>query len=266
MKRNTILAIVPIALILTFSVVSAMNHKAPGYGEKAPGYGGKAPGYGEKAPGYGGKAPGYGEKAPGNSFAFGELPIKGIESFSFCIGCHTEELTLPGGVYDPVYPIKGKHKGGDVTPRQASEMINKNPGSTFLIDVRTRYEYMDLGHPVGAYHIPWKFYSTEAGKRYGKVLNKNFCKDLKDRFNTKTDTVLLLCRSAQRTIPASTAAVDCGFKEDKVFNILGGFEGDKVKEKNSPHYGKRMIGGWRLEGLPWTYKMDPKLMYRPDQK
>jgi len=199
-----------------------------------------------------------------NSLAFAQPPLKGIESF--CIGCHTEELTLPGGVYDPVYPIKGKHKGGDVTPRQAFEMINKNPGNTFLVDVRTRYEHMDIGHPVGAYHIPWKFYSTEAGKRYGKVLNKNFCKDLKDRFNTKTDTVLLLCRSAQRTIAASTAAVDCGFKEDNVFNILGGFEGDKIKEKKSPHYGKRMIGGWRLEGLPWTYRMDPKLMYRADQK
>ena len=31
-------------------------------------------------------------------------------------------------------------------------------------------------------------------------------------------------------------------------------------------YGKRMVGGWRLEGLPWTYKMAPELMYRPDVK
>ncbi len=165
------------------------------------------------------------------------------------------------------YPIKGKHKGGDVTPKEAYEMLKKDPKHTFLVDVRTRSEYQDIGHPVGAYNIPWLFLTTKVGKRgYKKVLNKNFCRDLKARFNTETDTLLMLCRSAKRTVASSTAAVDCGFKEDKVFNVLGGFEGDKVKDKNSPNYGKRMIGGWRLEGLPWTYKMDHKLMYQPDLK
>ncbi len=163
------------------------------------------------------------------------------------------------------YPIKGKHKGGDVTPKQAYEMLKKDPAHTFLVDVRTRYEYQDIGHPTGAYNIPWMFYTTRVGKRgYSKVLNNNFCNDLKARFNTKTDTLLLLCRSAHRTIPASTAAVNCGFKENKVFNVLGGFEGDKVKDRNSPYYGKRRVAGWRLEGLPWTYWMDPKYMYQPD--
>ncbi len=167
----------------------------------------------------------------------------------------------------PVYPVKGKHKGGDVTPQQAYSMAQKDPAHTFIVDVRTRYEYQDIGHPVGAYNIPWKFYTTNVGKKgYGKVGNKNFCADLKARFNTKTDTLLLMCRSAQRTIPASTAAVDCGFAPDKVFNLLGGFEGDKVKDKSSPFAGQRMVGSWRLEGLPWTYKMDPKLMYQPDLK
>jgi rhodanese-related sulfurtransferase len=200
-----------------------------------------------------------------SSIALAKPPLKGIEPF--CIGCHKEALTLPGGVYDPVYPIKGKHKGGNVTPKRAYEMMKKDPKHTFLVDVRTRYEYMDIGHPVGAYHIPWKFYSTDVGKRgYQKELNKNFCNDLKARFNPDKDTLLLLCRSAARTIAASTAAVDCGFKKDKVFNVLGGFEGDTVKDKGSPHYGKRMVGGWRLEGLPWTYRMNPNLMYQADFK
>ena len=163
------------------------------------------------------------------------------------------------------YPVKGKHKGGDVTPKQAYEMLKKNPENTFLVDVRTRYEYQDVGHPTGAYNIPWMFSTTKVTRRgYAKVLNKNFCRDLKARFNTETDTLLLMCRSAQRTIPASTAAVDCGFREDKVFNVLGGFEGDKVKDRNSPYYGKRRVAGWRLEGLPWTYNMAPEYMYQPD--
>ncbi len=166
-----------------------------------------------------------------------------------------------------VYPIKGKHKGGDVTPKEAYKMLRKDPKNTFIVDVRTRTEYQDIGHPIGAYNIPWKFYTTKVGKKgYKKVLNKNFCNDLKARFNPETDTLLMMCRSAARTIASTTAAVDCGFKADKVFNMLGGFEGDKVKDKNSPFYGQRMIGGWRLEGLPWTYKMDKNLMYQPDLK
>lgn len=166
------------------------------------------------------------------------------------------------------YPVKGKHKGGDVTPKQAYEMLQKDPKTTFIVDVRTRYEYMDIGHPKGAYNIPWKFLTNKIGKKnkYKKVKNKNFCKDLKDRFNPETDTLLMLCRSAWRTIASSTSAVNCGFKESKVFNLLGGFEGDKVKDKKSPDHGKRMVGGWRLEGLPWTYKMDPKFIYQPDLK
>ena len=52
-----------------------------------------------------------------------------------------------------VYPVKGKHKGGDVTPIEAYKMLKKDPKHTFLVDVRTRYEYQDIGHPVGAYNI-----------------------------------------------------------------------------------------------------------------
>jgi rhodanese-related sulfurtransferase len=165
------------------------------------------------------------------------------------------------------YPIKGQHKGGDVIPKQAYEMLKKDPEHTFLVDVRTRYEYQDIGHPVGAYNIPWKFYTVKVGKKgYEKILNSNFAADLRARFNPETDTLLLLCRSAARTVAASTAAVDAGFKAEKVFNVLGGFEGDKVKDKNSPFYGKRRVASWRLDGLPWTYKMDPKYMYQPDLK
>ena len=166
-----------------------------------------------------------------------------------------------------VYPIKGNHPGGNLTPSEAFNMMKKDPEHTFLIDVRTRFEYQDIGHPIGAYNIPLKFYTTEVGKKgYQKVLNQNFGNDLKARFNPETDILLFLCRSAKRSVQAVNAAVDAGFKPDKLFNVLGGFEGDKVKNKTSPFYGKRFVGGWRLEGLPWTYKMKPDLIYQPDLK
>ncbi len=166
-----------------------------------------------------------------------------------------------------VYPIKGKHPGGNVTPLEAYNMLKNNPEHTFFVDVRTRSEYQDIGHPIGAYNIPLKFYTTQAGKKgYKKMLNQKFGNDLKARFNPETDILLFLCRSAKRSVAAVNAAVDAGFNPEKVFNVLGGFEGDKVKNKKSPFYGKRFVSGWRLEGLPWTYKMEPDLIYQPDLK
>jgi hypothetical protein len=47
---------------------------------------------------------------------------------------------------------------------------------------------------------------------------------------------------------------------------MGGFEGGKMKYKHSAYHGQRKGGSWRNEGLPWTYKMDKKLMYQPDVK
>lgn len=180
----------------------------------------------------------------------------------FALGCG-EKKGKPG-VEDFKYKPKAKHQGRDVTPEQAYKMLQKDPKHTFLVDVRTRIEYQDIGHPLEAYNIPWKFYTTIVNKRkqYQKEKNKNFCADLKARFNPETDTLLMLCRSSWRTIATSNAAVDCGFKKNKVFNVMGGFEGDKAK--TGPDKGKRVKSGWRLEGLPWTYKMERKLIYQPD--
>jgi rhodanese-related sulfurtransferase len=163
------------------------------------------------------------------------------------------------------YPVKGFHKGGSLTPREAYRLMEKSQEHTFLVDVRTRYEYQDVGHPEGAYNIPWKFYTTMPGGRgYTKVLNDNFVNDLRALFNPETDTLLFICRAGERSIPAVNAAVEAGFSKDRVFNVRGGFEGDKVMNPNSPEYGKRLVGGWRLEGLPWTYQMEMRLMYQPD--
>ena len=46
-------------------------------------------------------------------------------------------------------PVKGIHPGGSVTPIQAYQILQQDPEHTFLVDVRTRYEYQDVGHPTG---------------------------------------------------------------------------------------------------------------------
>jgi len=163
------------------------------------------------------------------------------------------------------YKVKKAHVGGDVTPSKAYEMLKKDPKHTFLVDCRTRAEYQLIGYPKGAYLIPLQFWSGKLGeKKYGKVKNPNFGKDLLARFNPKTDTLLFICRSASRSCTACNEAVKAGWPESKVFNVLGGFEGDNIKNKNSAYYGQRKCGGWRNEGLPWTYKINKKLVYKAD--
>lgn len=173
--------------------------------------------------------------------------------------------SLAFAVDQALYKKAKDHKGGDVTPLQAVEMIKQDAKNTILVDIRTQYEYQDIGHPNAAYNIPYKFYTNKADEKgYKSVVNENFCQDLKARFNPATDTLLLLCRSGHRSADAATAAVDCGF--EKSYNVMGGFEGDKVKDKNSPDFGKRLLNGWRAEKLEWTYDMDKNLMYQPDLK
>jgi rhodanese-related sulfurtransferase len=163
------------------------------------------------------------------------------------------------------YEANKPHLGGDVTPAEAFEMLKKNPEHTFLVDCRTRAEYQFVGHPEGAYNVPIRFLSAEVGKKgYIEKNNPNFGKDLQARFNPATDTLIILCRSGNRSCAGCNEAIKAGWPEDKVFNMMGGFEGGKNKNKASSFYGQRWDGGWRLEGLPWTYKMDTALMYKPD--
>lgn len=163
------------------------------------------------------------------------------------------------------YKSNADHLGGNLTPAEAYKMVQKNPDHTFLVDCRTRAEYQFVGHPENSYNIPLRFLTTNVGKKgYTESMNDNFGKDLLSRFNPKTDTLIILCRSGNRSCKACNEAIKAGFDEAKVFNLMGGFEGGKNKNKNSIFNGKRWAGGWKLEGLPWTYKMDKNLMYAPD--
>ncbi len=164
------------------------------------------------------------------------------------------------------YPVKIEdHAAGNVTPSQALKMVKKK-NRTFIVDVRSRPEFVLVGHPVMAYHVPLKFWSGKhTSKGYGMKMNKNFEKDLKARFNMKTDTLIFMCRSGKRSCMAGDIAIKGGWPKDKVYNMVGGFEGDKFKNKNSIFNGQRTMGGWKNEGLPWTYKVDSKLAYPETQ-
>ena len=163
------------------------------------------------------------------------------------------------------YQIKVDHDGGNVTPSQAYEMVQKDPGHTFIIDTRTRAEYQLIGHPVGAYNVPKKFWTGKLGKKkYGMIDNSDFGKDLLSKFNPAADKLIFMCRSGKRSCLACIEAIKAGWDKKNVSNMLGGFEGDKVKDKNSIYNAQRKLGGWKNEGLPLTYHIDKKLVYKAD--
>ena len=130
----------------------------------------------------------------------------------------------------------------NLTPQAAAEFLAANP-KAILLDIRTTIEHGFVGHPVDCLHIPWK-------DAPDWELNPNFVKEVltaasnKDTVASRDVPLILMCRSGQRSVPASKQLMEAGFTN--VMHIGEGFEGD-IDEFD--HRGE--LGGWRMRGLPW---------------
>jgi rhodanese-related sulfurtransferase len=105
-----------------------------------------------------------------------------------------------------------------------------------LVDCRSEMEYLFVGHPRGAHHVPWN-----DGPDWD--VNPHFVGQVK-KVASMNRPVVLICRSGQRSVAAGVALEDAGFSE--VYNVLEGFEGPL----DDDHH-RGTVGGWRKEGLPW---------------
>jgi len=117
-----------------------------------------------------------------------------------------------------------------------------------------------------AANVPSKFMTyawDEKKKEYAMKPNPNFVKEINQRF-AKDDTILVICRSGNRSAASVNLLAKAGFT--KAYNITDGFEGDKIKDPQSPNLGKRMQNGWKISNLPWTYDLDVNLIYLPKGK
>lgn len=146
-----------------------------------------------------------------------------------------------------------------VTATEAWAMWQANPEKTVILDVRTQEEYMLVGHAPMAHNIPVMLLKPTREKITMKP-NPDFVSQVTSRFNKDT-TLLLMCRSGGRSAKAVNKLAKAGYT--KAYNIIDGFEGGKVKKKESPHFGKRMVNGWKNSGAPWTYDLNRKLLYLP---
>jgi rhodanese-related sulfurtransferase len=126
-----------------------------------------------------------------------------------------------------------------LSPPEAYKFLQAHPNAVF-IDVRSHMEYLFVGHPVGAIHIPW---IDEPDWK----LNPHFLTQVRQAIlggATGTAPVVLICRSGVRSLEAGETLLKAGIKE--VYNVTEGFEGQLDDQH---HRGSQ--NGWRFHGLPW---------------
>ena len=157
----------------------------------------------------------------------------------------------------PTKKKKQSAAGLYLTPKEAYDMKQANPGKVLFVDVRTPEELYFVGHAANIdKNIPLKYvdYSrtNKKAKGFASAKNKNLIAQLdaamKAKGLTKEDAVIFICRSGDRSAFAATAAFKAGYK--KPYTITTGTEGDKSAEK------KRTVNGWKNDGLPWNYKFN----------
>lgn len=151
-----------------------------------------------------------------------------------------------------------------ITAKEAYAKWHSKPDKIKILDVRTPEEYIFVGHAPMATNIPVKFLKGSVNPLTIKpvmILNENFVDEAKKKFK-ETDTILVMCRSGSRSAASVNLLAKAGFKY--VYNIVDGFEGDKLSVPGAYQNGKRVINGWKNSGAPWTYKLDRNLVYLPN--
>ena len=131
-----------------------------------------------------------------------------------------------------------------LTPKQAWQLLQDDPRAV-LIDIRSTMEYLFVGHPVGAVHVPWI-------DEPDWVVNPDFVKDVRKVLlggvvcdeESGCAPVILICRSGKRSREAGEVLVEAGVRN--VYHVDEGFEGELDE-----HHHRSTLGGWRYHGLPW---------------
>jgi len=137
-----------------------------------------------------------------------------------------------------------------ISPKATYDLIQNQPKS-LLIDVRSHMEFLFIGHPVGALHIPWidepdweinpRFVADVRQLVLGGTSQANQSGQKQDSNDV---AIILICRSGKRSKDAADLLIQKGF--NSVYNVDTGFEG----ELNENHQ-RSSIAGWRFESLPW---------------
>ena len=199
---------------------------------------------------------------PMNHAAFSRrFAVVGLASLVFG-GAIAQAAVNPATVPD----VKRNSAGLYLEAVEVPTFIDASGGTAkvLFLDIRTRAEAMFVGMPatVDAL-VPFvevqeimSDWDTQRGA-YKLEPMQDFVPEVLRRLQakqlSKADTVVLICRSGDRSGRAATRLTEDGFA--KVYSVIDGFEGDLSVD------GRRNVNGWRKAGLPWSYKLDRTKMY-----
>jgi len=166
----------------------------------------------------------------------------------------------------PKDPKRHTPQGLYATAAETMAMMKKDP-KVILVDVRTPAEWQFVGYTdMAQIMIPSVFFKfnalDEKKPRYSSVVNSNFVSEFEDKIADldadEDSTYVIMCRSgATRAQPAAKMLAQYGF--NNVYIMTDGFEGGKVKEGDKK--GFRLKAGWKVNGYPWTYKLNKDKVY-----
>jgi rhodanese-related sulfurtransferase len=114
-----------------------------------------------------------------------------------------------------------------------------------LIDIRSTMEFLFVGHPSGAVHVPWiDEPDWEVNPHFTREVRKVMLGGAACTEEDACAPVILVCRSGKRSKVAGERLLADGFAD--VFHVDQGFEGELDE-----HHRRSTVGGWRFHGLPW---------------
>ena len=138
-------------------------------------------------------------------------------------------------------------KASELNPlsaEEAYEILQEN-SKAILVDIRSNMEFLFVGHPRGAIHVPWI-------DEPDWVINPNFVKEIRQLLlggisetGEKDPPIILICRSGKRTIDAGYKLLEAGVGH--ICHVTEGFEGDLDEDHH-----RSTTNGWRFRGLPWA--------------
>jgi rhodanese-related sulfurtransferase len=156
-----------------------------------------------------------------------------------------------------------------LTSKEAYTLVQREGKKLLFLDVRTQPEVMLVGMPtvvdanIPSLLLAYPYAFDEAKGAFKMEPNPDFAQSAQARLQQKGLTrdakVLVMCRSGGRSAKAADTLTAAGFTQ--VYSVVDGFEGDEAK--SGPDKGKRVVNGWKVSGLPWSYALDKAKMYLP---
>lgn len=131
-----------------------------------------------------------------------------------------------------------------ISPKDAFEFLQLN-NRAILVDIRSSMEFLFVGHPVGAVHIPWiDEPDWDINPNFVTEVRKLLLGGIACDADQACAPVILICRSGKRSHDAGIVMLKAGLTD--VFHVDEGFEGEL-----NEHHQRSSVGGWRFHGLPW---------------